>query len=172
VPRRQLNIGPWITVEPTLRGLNQFTSRLSTEELFSSVRGSLLEVLQELQRDIVYHTPEASGDTREGIKVEVNGTSITNLSGRVYSEDEYFRVLEFGRRIGAKAPPEGAIRRWMQDVGIDDPPGGGIVFLIQRAIKRRGLPAYYMMRGALERQRPHFKTVFIRRFLEDWYGRH
>lgn len=168
---RPLRIGPWITVEPTLRGLNQFTSRMAPEDLFRSVRGSLQQVLEELQAEVKYQTPTASGDTREGIQIDINGTTIENLNGRVFSADEHFRVLEYGRTPGAKMPPAGPIREWMQTVGIEDDIKGSLLYVIRRKIGRRGLPALYIMHGALQRQRANFKIVFMKRFLEDWYGR-
>jgi len=169
---KRLHIGPWITVQPTLRGLNQFTARMAPEDLFKSVRGSLEEVLTELHRDVVRSTPEASGDTRLGIAIDINGTTIENLNGRVFSQDEHFRILEFGRTPGAKMPPAGPIRKWMQDVGIEDDLKGSVLFTIRRRIGRRGLPALYIMHEALTRQRPSFKVVFMRRFIEDWNARH
>lgn len=166
MPRRQLPVGPWISVSATTIGLNQVTAKMDPEVLFRSVRQSLIDTLEELRHDVRAYTPYASWETRDGISIEVNGSTIHNLNGRVFSPHRHFRVLEHGRRPGARMPPPGPLIQWIHESGADIDVKD--VFVLQRKIQQRGLPALHIMRNALARQRPHFAVVFMRRIMEDW----
>jgi hypothetical protein len=165
-------MGFGITLNVTRRGINQTTKKLSPEALLQAGKDSLEESLLELQDLARSYTPTNTGGTASRIGIDANfeGTTLSELNGIVYSPDSYFKVLEYGRRPGATMPPEGPIRTWMEDKGIDTEgkEGKAVLFLIRRAIGRRGLPAHHIMQRALDRGRTHFSTIFINRFLKDW----
>jgi hypothetical protein len=62
---------------------------------------------------------------------------------RIHARSEYAGVIEFGRKVGAKMPPSGAIDRWMRAKGIATGTTGWqrrrFIFVIRRAISKRGL---------------------------------
>lgn len=65
------------------------------------------------------------------------------VSMRMHARSEYAGVIEFGRRVGAKMPPPGAIDRWLRSKGIATGMSPSarrrFIFVIRRAISRRGL---------------------------------
>ncbi len=165
-----LDQGPQVNVEVTLRGLNQYTKRLDPAVLNQRARESLQDCLNELKRLVVRDIPYASGQTRETIYTEINGTTLQDLNGIVASPESHFRILEYGRKPGAKMPPDEPIWDWMGEKGIEAEDGDdkAALFLIKRAIGRRGLPALHIMRNALAEGRKHFSTIWLNRFMSDW----
>ena len=58
----------------------------------------------------------------------------------VYSLSPYAGVIEYGRRPGARMPPEDAIARWAQrKLGLPYKRARAVAFVMRRAIARRGL---------------------------------
>jgi hypothetical protein len=70
-------------------------------------------------------------------------SGIREISMRMFSASEYAGVIEFGRRVGAKMPPSGAIDQWLRAKGIATGMSPSarrrFIFVIRRAISRRGL---------------------------------
>lgn len=174
---RRRGPGPIIEFKTTVIGLNQYTKKLAPEVLYDAARKSMVETLREMVKIAKQLTPEASGRTASRITSDINGVTLQNLNGRVYSPDKYFRVLEYGRRPGAKMPPNDVIFDWIGHKDINPYDSDGLpqmiserklVFLIRRAIGRRGIPALHIMRNTLERSKGHFSTTFIKTWLTDW----
>lgn len=171
-----MDIGPLIRLETTQRGINGITRKLGPEALNQIARDSLEESILELHRLVQEGTPQNTGDTAANIQFEINGSTINDLNGVVFSPDYHFKILNDGRRPGARMPPEGPIRVWMEDKGIDPvgidettgQSGRSVLFLIRRAIGRRGLPAHRIMEKALEQGRSHFAVVYMRRWMQAW----
>lgn len=82
-------------------------------------------------------------------------SEIRGLSAEVFSPLQYAIVEEEGRRPGAKAPPSEALRGWARRHGF--PTSRGALFVLARAIGRRGRKGRFHLRGAtddLERRLP------------------
>lgn len=161
----RLDLGPVIQVEATTRGINAITKKLERGEFLRRARESLEDCTKDLHRRVRDKIPADTGNTADGLYWTVNGETIPGMHGIVASPDAHFRVLEHGRRAGAKMPPEQPIKAWADRHGIE---GRGVVYVIRRAIGRRGLPAHHMMRDALAEGKQHFPTIWLRRFLTDF----
>ncbi len=84
--------------------------------------------------------PQDTGVLKRAISTEVKP-----FQARIYMrrEQEYFRVMEYGRRAGATMPPPNKLRGWAARHGM-----AGKEFLIARSIARRGIKGrFYMQEG-------------------------
>lgn len=153
-----------IAVEATRRGLNGVTAKLESHKLFQQARESLQDILDELKGRVVDTTPVARGITAENIFTKIEGDTLDDLNGIVASPDEWFKVLEFGRRAGSRMPPQQPIEEWMGIKGMDIK----YQFIVRRNIAERGTPALHIMQRALQDSRSKFSTIWFRRFLSDW----
>lgn len=102
---------------------------------------------------VVDHTPVgATGHLRQSITHDVQGRG-ADIVGRVYSQDQPVKVasVETGRRAG-RMPPRAAIALWVhRKLGTSDP---GVVFLVQRAIGRRGTKGARMFQRGYQQALP------------------
>lgn len=64
--------------------------------------------------------------------------------------------IEFGRRAGAKMPPEGSLDKWYEAKGIDKK----YDFVIRRAIARRGIKPTPITETVLQAVRPRFEAIY------------
>lgn len=111
---------------------------ISTELILQSIGNTVVERLKnDIKNKPVtkYGAVNASGKLYDSIRYEVvnNGETL-----RVYAED-YIDYLVYGRRNG-KFPPRDAIRKWIDDKGLE-PVGiskDSLAFLIARKIAREG----------------------------------
>lgn len=158
-----------IKLQVTKIGLNQVTSKMQPTVLFESVRESLIDTLEDAQTKIERLTPEASGNAKGSILYETDGTRLDNLYGRVFSDSDYFKYIEYGRRPG-RMPPLDAIRRWVRDKGLEDQ-SDGAVYAIATTIARYGIGGRYIFRDVIADMPNHFKFVWVRKYLETWNGR-
>jgi hypothetical protein len=74
-------------------------------------------------------------------------------------KDDYAPVMEYGRTPGARMPPDGPIRQWMQRKGLDHT-DDGLVYVIRRAISVNGIKGRRYMARSLERNAPRIRTFF------------
>lgn len=153
-----------LVIQATRRGINGVTAKLTDQNLFQRAHESLEDTLKELKDIVVHNTPIARGVTTGNIYYDIQGTTLADLNGIVASPDDWFPALEYGRRAGARMPPQVDIEEWMAAVGIEQ----SAQFVIRRAIARRGLPALHIMRNALGEGRSHFSTIWFKRFLAEW----
>lgn len=82
------------------------------------------------------------------------------LTGTVTSTHPGAIWVERGRRPGRRPPPTGALRGWAQRHGIPADPG--TLFLIARAIGRRGIRPRPFLVPALERNRARIVGIFAK----------
>lgn len=85
--------------------------------------------------------PKDTGTLRRSIMLQA-----TPVMARVSTPLVYAPVMEFGRRPGAKMPPPRVLLGWARrhGFGIDS----GTLFVIARAIGRRGLKGHFYMQKA------------------------
>lgn len=153
-----------IKVVATRRGLNGVTAKLDQAVLFRHARESLADALEDLKKRVIKYTPVARGLTAENIFTAIDGETLNDLNGIVASPDEWFPVLEYGRRAGSRMPPQQPIEEWMDVVGLDR----RFSFVVRRNIAARGLPALHIMQRALDEGKQKFATIWFKRFLADW----
>jgi hypothetical protein len=94
----------------------------------------------------------ATSHLRQSITHAVTGSGVS-MVGRVYSQDRPIKVasVETGRKAGTM-PPRAPIELWVRrKLGITDP---RVVFLIQRAIGRRGTKGAQMFAKGYQRALP------------------
>ena len=101
--------------------------------------------------------PRDTGRLSGSITHSIGGGG-ADLTGRIGPAVAYGIVIERGRRPGAKPPPVGALRPWALRRGIPE----GALFVIARAIGRRGLKARPFLAPALERHRAGIVERFAR----------
>jgi hypothetical protein len=90
-------------------------------------------------------------------------SDITGTTARVWSPLTYAAVMEQGRRPGAKMPPPAALAGWARRHGFQTDPGS--LFVLARAIGRRGIAGrFYFRRAAeaLQRQLPSIIAQALR----------
>lgn len=75
-------------------------------------------------------------------------SEVHDAIGRIVATHPAAKVIEGGRKPGAKLPPIGPITDWMASKGI-----GGSPFVIARAVARRGIKGRFFMRKAKSRVR-------------------
>lgn len=106
---------------------------------------------------VIQHTPSgATGHLRQSITHEISGSGAF-IEGRVYSTDVPIKVssVEHGRAPG-KLPPLAPVELWVRRVlGISDP---SVVFLIRRAIGRRGTKPAGMFQDGFRDGLPRFNA--------------
>lgn len=165
-----MSLGSWqdprygIKVVATRRGLNGVTAKLEPAVLFKHAKESLGDALEDIKKRVIQYTPVARGLTAENIFTAIEGETLADLNGIVASPDEWFPVLEFGRRAGARMPPRQPIEEWMDIKGLDR----RFSFVVRRNISIRGLPALHIMQRALNESKDKFATIWFNRFLADW----
>jgi hypothetical protein len=68
-------------------------------------------------------------------------------SVRVYNKAYYARVIEYGRRAGARRPPVDALVPWVRDrFGLRGAAARGMAFVIARKIGERGIKPRFVVR--------------------------
>jgi len=99
---------------------------------------------------VIAHTPVgATGQLRQSITHQVSGSGIM-IEGRVFSTDVPIKVasVETGRAPG-KMPPYAPIALWVsRKLGGDE----SVIFLIRRAIGRRGTKGAHMFEKGFQSQ--------------------
>ena len=71
--------------------------------------------------------------------------------------EDYFKIIEEGRRVGAKQPPISSVVKWMRQKPIQLQPGRNgklptenqAAFLIARSIKREGIKGKHLLEKSL-----------------------
>lgn len=135
-----------IELEIKITNLAETLEHVSERILAERLSAAMVEATDYLKVLVVAGTPLDTGGTAGRIFTQINGTGI-NLSGIVASPDKHFYNLEYGRQPGAKMPPEEPIRLWAERHGIE---GKSAVYLIRRAISRRGIAPLHIMQRAAE----------------------
>lgn len=135
----------------------------------------------------VYLGEYANSITSTGVQIHEFAGSIL-IRDRVFTPVPHAIVLEEGRRIGARRPPLGPLRRWVQLqvrrgkltlewTGKTGPRGGvrsaaidAATYFIARAIVARGLPAHKIFDRAGEKGERELDAD-VERIVADWTRR-
>jgi hypothetical protein len=99
--------------------------------------------------------PKDTGALRRSFLREVRP-----LGARVYSQLVYAPVMELGRRPGARMPPPEALRGWARRHGFGT--SRSALFVLARAIARRGIKGRFYMRAAAEAVQQAMPTALAR----------
>lgn len=127
-------------------GLQQAAQR-APQEVQADLAQLIVQALVETEGTVVRETPVgATGHLRQSI---THDTSASGLAGRVYATDVPLKVasVEHGRAPG-RMPPRAPIELWVRrKLGLWGPDLASAVFLIRRAIGRRGTPGRGMFQA-------------------------
>lgn len=93
------------------------------------------------------------------LATDISGSG-TALVGTVSTDRPSAFWVEHGRAAGRRPPPSHALRQWAGEHGI--PTDAGTLFVIARAIGRRGIRPRPFLRPALERNTGRIQQVFAK----------
>lgn len=114
-------------------------------------------LIKELAQQLIIADKKATGSLIKSLDyevIEVLGTLVTNITA-----DNYLYWVDQGRKKGKKAPPQSAIRKWIDDKGIQrfrDKKGRFIsknsqAFLIARSIGKKGIQKTNVIKKSVDR---------------------
>ena len=112
---------------------------------------SLLLVEADARRNVAHDTRHLMNSIGHRMTQEGN-----SLVGRAGPSARYGFYVEYGRRPMRKAPPRAALRGWARRHGIPE----RALFVLARAIGRRGLPGRPFMVPALVRNVDRIRRLF------------
>lgn len=98
-----------------------------------------------------------SSKLRNSIASEVRpkGNEIIGRVGSTMKKEAYPMVMERGRRPWGKAPPPGALDRWVRiKLGVPKRRVKSVAFLIGRKIAQRGITGRFFLRKAYFKNKP------------------
>jgi hypothetical protein len=125
-----------------VRGLDALLRKLDGKVLVDpAMHGLLTKSSLFAERQTRQNAPRDTGALARSISSEVRP-----LAARVFSPLAYATVMEFGRRPGARMPPPEALRGWARRKGYS-----GSLFVLARAIARRGIKGRFFMRKAAKK---------------------
>lgn len=68
---------------------------------------------------------------------------------RIFNQAPYASVIEYGRRVGATAPPTSALIPWVKrKLGVPDEKARSVAFLVAQAIQRNGIKGKHILENA------------------------
>lgn len=120
------------------RGMAQ-APEMTRRELLAAAKASTLH----LEGQVKDRMPSASGKTRESVHSDAFSTP-AGVIGTVGSSMATATFLELGRKPGTGVSLEGqeALGTWVKEkLGVSEKEVPGVVFLIARKIKKKGMPA-------------------------------
>jgi hypothetical protein len=124
----------------------------------SDLLGGIARVGERVARD---EAPKDLGALASSITAEVR-----RLEASVVATAPHARVMEEGRRPGAQMPPPEALAGWASRHGFS-----GSLFVLARAIGRRGIPGRWYMKKAAAAMRaalPGAVAEAARRIGREW----
>ena len=153
------------SIKQTFRG-NFFKLSAKVPEIAEKeMRIAMEKSVNLLHSKIVPKTPVDQGITRNSIMTMIQGKGI-DIHGTVGSPLKHILPLEHGRKK-ASMPPVDVLTRWFQHKGLSPEQGRTIrqsVFLIARAIKRRGFKGrpdgWRMFQDAFDREKGKINGFF------------
>lgn len=149
-----------VGVNVTVKGLEDVVELFSEKRFEVKTRRAMRASLTVLRDKARILSPEDTGTAKRTMRANITGTGI-NMIGIVASPEKYFYNIEFGRQVGAAMPPERPIALWASRHGIQ---GRGAVYLIRRAIQRRGIRALHVMQKALDSSLVEIDRIFTKEF--------
>ena len=132
------------------RGLARSRETVAQEDL-RAMTASLVLVEADARRHVVHDTRQLMNSIGHRITTERE-----HLVGRVGPSARYGFYVEFGRRPMRRPPPRAALRGWARRHGIPE----RALFVVARAIGRRGLAARPFMVPALARNVDRIRRLF------------
>lgn len=140
------------TVEITYPDVPLFTPLRAKAALTEQARLFFSLALQELAGFVSDEAPVGvSGNLGQSFASDISGTSIDDLTGRVFSDLPYAIVIDQGREPGARMPPVAALIPWVErvlEVGGTESEIRQVAFLVARAIGRKGItPRHFVEKG-------------------------
>lgn len=147
------------------RAIQQLAHRLSEQQVRRRARAALTESLEYLRGEIRDGMSEDTGRSKESLVVDVRGRQLENLTGSVVSRGERvdaIMAMEYGRRPGATMPPPHVLSGWAGRHGI--PTDEGTLYVLARAIGRKGIPARHMFEKAERAGRAVVERIFGKHF--------
>lgn len=138
-----------ITME--LRGRAELARAMkdAQAQLRTGLRQLTSQTAHAVKADAQVIAPEFSGALRRGITVT---TSPRGTVATVRAQVPHAAAVLKGRRAGARMPPKAALVEWARQHGVDPK----LVFVLARAIARKGIKARPFFDEAWRRHRPGF----------------
>ena len=143
--------------------MQTFLRNAQVPALQARVITALTQSINTFKAFAVAGTPAATGGTRGRIYGRVYGTGV-NLYGIVASPDSYYPAIEYGRRAGARMPPDEPIRNWVRFRGIEY----DYVWPIRAAIARKGIRPKRAFQNAFIRGLPAVYKFWTSAFSSHW----
>lgn len=134
-----------VVVSIDIQGGEKLRGKIRSLATLGFIRAAIRDMTLFAEKEAKSNAPRDTGALARDIRAEVKP-----LSGRVHMPRnlEYFRVQEEGRKPGAKMPPPSELRGWARRHGFDTSPGA--LFILARAIARRGIKGRFYMRKAAQ----------------------
>lgn len=133
------------TFRVEIKGLAALRRKLKDDRLLlGPLRDTIRRLTLLAQREAQIGAPRDTGNLQRSIAGDVRP-----LMGWVHivgTAKPYAPVMEFGRRAGARMPPPEALAGWARRHGFGTSRGG--LFILARAIARRGIKGRFFMRRA------------------------
>lgn len=164
---------PPIKVEIT--GLTELKASLRQLRKLEPMRAEVLEPAARLGQSVAKGAaPESAG--QYNVRGDIS-RRVTARTARVFTHEQGAKFVEYGRRAGAKQPPlEGAAGRWSDHLGQWAVAHGipkNRLYVIARAIARRGVKGRFFMRAGREAVRAALPGYLANcaRALESLWGK-
>ncbi len=130
---------PDFVVEFPRPSLRRLQARLNGADLYAGpVEGGITKLSLLAERVARQGAPKDTSALARSIQTEKKP-----LFRRIHSPLVYHPVMEAGRRPGGRMPPPGALAGWARRKGYT-----GSLFVLARAIARRGIKGRFYMRAA------------------------
>jgi|SRR5215831_1090407 len=144
----------------TPTGFVEFDRSLDPRLFDAKARRAMRESMKLLQKIARDKTPIDTGRAGRTLTTRIIGQAV-NLTGVLASPEQYFYNLEYGRSVGATMPPEAPLAAWANRHGIE---GRGAVYLIRRAISRRGIKPLRILQQSLDQGMPDIVRMWQKEF--------
>lgn len=158
-------VGYEIEVEGLSEQIDLLSSyeELSNRELLSAMNKSVAKV----EQNVLPFVPVDRGRLRGSIGSDVREISSLSITGRIGSslrDEEYPKVMEFGREPGKKFPPMEPITAWVRRVILrgetDEAKIRSVAFLVARKIAKEGIKAREFLKQGFEKSIDDVKDYF------------
>lgn len=156
---------PHYTIQVT--GLDEQIARLARtdKEVKKELKRALGSGLKVVRSEVLPHVPSYSGLTKRSFKSSIKPVN-GYFQGRFYNKHKfYLRMIDVGRSAGAPMPGGGGIPEKLSAWVIEklNPAASEVrntIFMVARAIGRRGIEGKNIMGPAWERSRERVITAF------------
>lgn len=111
------------------------------------VQHAIRAILEGVRKEAQARAPRDTGRLQRSLKVGMDSRPVPRF-GTVYSSLPYAKAVHDGRRAGATMPPPNALAGWAGRHGFT-----GSLFVLARAISRRGIRARPFLRTAARNAR-------------------